>query len=150
MRTLVLIIITLLLIAPGEDPGGTLGLGNGEPWGDPHIPTNTFHIQTIHGEGIATRIECCNSMAPYITGDDLVLAVVRTRGKRYQIGDVISFVQSDCSATHRIISVNALGYVTKGDNRPYTDRCIVRFSSVQYHVIGVVKDFYSLGDHSAS
>lgn len=142
MRTLVLIIIALLLIAPGEDPGGTLGLGSGEPWGNPVIPDSVLKMHTIYGDGIADRVPCCNSMAPYITSDDLVLALTHQRGGRYQIGDVIAFEQADCTATHRIISVNALGYVTQGDNRPYTDRCIVRFGSVRYKVIGVVKDYF--------
>jgi hypothetical protein len=146
VKLILFLFASLLLLAAGEDPGGTQGLGNGEPWHkiekQPEPQDTVLHLDTILGTGIADRIECCGSMVPYITEHDLVLGVDHQPGVRYTIGDVISFEQSNCSATHRIISVRSNGYITSGDNRPYTDRCIVGFENVTYKIIGVVKDVY--------
>ncbi len=62
-----------------------------------------------------------NSMAPFITTNDLILVKLTDD---VNVGDVITFQEDDVLITHRIISSNAKGFVTKGDANNTEDKSI--------------------------
>ena len=62
-----------------------------------------------------------NSMAPFITTNDLILVKLTDD---VNVGDVITFQEDDVLITHRIISSNAKGFVTKGDANNTEDKSV--------------------------
>ncbi len=77
--------------------------------------------------GIQSFVVLTGSMSPnYPPG-----AIIYTKPQNtYKIGDVISFHEGDVTVTHRVISINPEGYLTKGDANNVTDSKIVPSSQI--------------------
>lgn len=64
-----------------------------------------------------------NSMAPAITTNDLILVKLTDEAKA---SDIITFESDDVLVTHRVVSVTANGYVTKGDANNTSDKAVLK------------------------
>ena len=118
-------------------------------------------------EEFPVRIACTGSMRPVIHCGDEVIFEPAPRGGQLQTGDIITFrlsradvsVDEDCSSLfttpnlrgtlyiiHRIQQKvrgsSPPSYVTKGDNNPERDPCLVSENSVIFRVVAINKDVY--------
>lgn len=118
-------------------------------------------------EEFPVRIACTGSMRPVIHCGDEVIFEAAPRNGQLQVGDIVTFrfshrdvaVDQDCSSTfttpnlrgtkyiihrihQRVRGSSPPSYVTKGDNNPVRDPCVVSENSIIFRVVQVNKDVY--------
>ncbi len=119
------IVLDIILVLMVLYIGATLYLRNTS--GNPHA--SLF--------GFTTHVVSSDSMEPIIqTGNILLVKEMDD----YKMGDIIVYVRDDgMSIVHRIVSVDFVGYKTKGDNNAEEDKWTVRTDQVVGKVIQIFR-----------
>ena len=89
--------------------------------------------------GIASAVVLTDSMngdlEDSFSGNDMIFTVKK---KEYNVGDIIMFNTQGTTVTHRIIGIEAEGYVTKGDANNAEDTDRVKYENVVGKVFLVI------------
>lgn len=121
-------------------------------------------------ENFPERVACTGSMRPIIYCGDLVKYEPANHGEELKVGDIVTFRQlvSDIDAStecpvyddvitiiegyiiHRIVQVlpsyNVTRYMTRGDNNPEQDSCLVKEEHVIQRVTEIIPRYYVTND----
>jgi len=116
------------------------------------------------------RVACTGSMRPIIHCGDKVIYEPANHGEPLQVGDIITFRQmvEDIDAStecpvydnvitivegyiiHRIVQVlssyNINRYMTRGDNNPEQDSCLVKEEHIIFKTIEIIPRYYVIND----
>jgi hypothetical protein len=90
------------------------------------------------------RVGNTNSMSPLLDNGSNTIMVAPKNPEGLKEGDIVAYYSSDAKGlvVHRIVSIGGdeKGWfsITKGDNAPSADPGKVRFSSIEYVVVGIL------------
>ena len=92
----------------------------------------------IAGNYTLAKIANTNSMDPTLDEDSIVMVKHITDYSEIQVGDIVTYKDSEGTVVHRIVWIDSKGVVVKGDNNAYPDYIHISFSALESVIVGIL------------